>query len=129
MRILLDTHIYLWWLQDHPDLPPPARDRIVSASEVFVSSASIWEASIKARIGKLEADVGQLVREIPNSGFRELPISARHAAMAAQLPDIHRDPFDRMLVAQALCEPLRLLTADAILCQYSELVETIQIEK
>ncbi len=125
MRILLDTHVYLWWLQDHPDLPQTVRDSIVAASAVFVSSASIWEASLKVRLGKLEADVGQLVAEIANSGFRELPISASHAAMVAQLPDIHRDPFDRMLVAQAICEPLRLLTADAILCQYSELVETI----
>lgn len=125
MRILLDTQVYLWWLQDDADLPDTARDKIIAASEVFVSSASIWEASAKARLGKLEADVGQLLAEITNSGFRELPISASHAAMVARLPDIHRDPFDRMLVAQAICEPLRLLTADAILCQYSELVETI----
>lgn len=92
---------------------------------MYISSASIWEATIKASIGKLEVDVNQLVFEIVNSGFQELPISPKHAAMVAQLPDIHRDPFDRILVAQALCEPLRLLTADAMLGQYSELVETI----
>ena len=125
MRILLDTHVYLWWLQDHPNLSKSARTRIIGASTVYISSASIWEATIKASIGKLEVDVNQLVLEIVNSGFQELPISAKHAAMVAQLPDIHRDPFDRILVAQALCEPLRLLTADGILCQYSELVETI----
>jgi PIN domain nuclease of toxin-antitoxin system len=125
MRILLDTHIYLWWLQDHPNLSQAARSRIAGASKVYVSSASIWEATIKASIGKLAVDVNQLVVEIANSGFDELPISARHAAMVAQLPDIHRDPFDRILVAQALCEPLRLLTADSMLSGYSELVETV----
>ena len=125
MRVLLDTHVYLWWLQDHPKLSKAGRDRIVAASEVYVSSASIWEATIKAGIGKLEVDVKQLVTEIENSGFQELSITARHAAAVALLPDIHRDPFDRMLVAQALCEPLRLLTVDGILTGYSELVELI----
>ena len=125
MRILLDTHVYLWWLQDHPKLSKAGRDRIVSASEVYVSSASIWGATMKAGIGKLEVDVKQLVTEIENSGFKELSISARHAAAVARLPDIHRDPFDRILIAQALCEPLRFLTADSILSGYSELVEII----
>lgn len=125
MRILLDTHIYLWWLQDHPNLSVSARDRIATAAHVYISSASIWEAAIKAGIGKLEVDINQLVTEIAINGFEELPISARHAAMVAQLPDIHRDPFDRILVAQALCEPLRLLTADGVLGRYSELVEMI----
>lgn len=125
MRILLDTHIYLWWLQDHPNLSQAARAQILAASEIYISSASIWEASIKAGIGKLEVDINQLVAEIANSGFQELPISAKHAAMVAQLPDIHRDPFDRILVAQALCEPLRLLTTDRILADYSELIETV----
>lgn len=125
MRILLDTHVYLWWLQDHQNLSKTARARITGASKVYISSASIWEATIKVGIGKLAVDVNQLVTEIDNNGFDELPISAKHAAMVAQLPDIHRDPFDRILVAQALCEPLRLLTADGILGSYSELVETI----
>jgi PIN domain nuclease of toxin-antitoxin system len=125
MRLLLDTHVYLWWLQDNPKLSKEGRSKIIAASEVYVSSASIWEASIKAGIGKLEVDVNQLVSEIANSGFQELPIAARHAARVAQLPDIHRDPFDRILVAQAMCEPLRFLTADGILKGYSELVEVI----
>lgn len=125
MRILLDTHVYLWWLQDHPNLSEEVRSRIVSASDVFISSASIWEATIKSGIGKLEVNINDLVAEIVNSGFQELAISARHAAMVANLPGIHRDPFDRILVAQAMCEPLRLLTADSILSGYSELVEII----
>lgn len=125
MRLLLDTHVYLWWLQDHPKLSTEGRSKIIAASEVYVSSASIWEASIKAGIGKLEVDVNQLVSEIENSGFQELPIAAKHVAMVMRLPEIHRDPFDRILIAQALCEPLRFLTADGILTGYSELVEVI----
>lgn len=125
MRVLLDTHIYLWWLGDHPNLSQPARTRIADASAVYVSSASIWEATIKASIGKLKVDINQLVLEIENSGFDELPVSAKHAATVGQLPDIHRDPFDRLLVAQAMCESLRLLTADVILSRYSELVEIV----
>jgi PIN domain nuclease of toxin-antitoxin system len=125
MRILLDTQMYLWWLQDHPKLSQAARAMIVAATDVYISSASIWEASIKIGIGKLDADIDQLVAEIDNSGFKELPVAARHAAMVTRLPDLHRDPFDRILVAQALCEPLRLLTADAVLRGYSELVEVL----
>jgi PIN domain nuclease of toxin-antitoxin system len=125
MRILLDTQMYLWWLQDHPKLSQAARAMIVAATDVYISSASIWEASIKIGIGKLDADIDQLVAEIDNSGFKELPVAARHAAMVTRLPDLHRDPFDRILVAQALCEPLRLLTAYAVLRGYSELVEVL----
>ncbi|MDP3842799.1 MAG: type II toxin-antitoxin system VapC family toxin [Oxalobacteraceae bacterium] len=125
MRILLDTHIYLWWLQDHPKLSALARDKIISATEVYVSSASIWEASIKIGIGKLEADIAALVAQIAENGFLELPVYARHAMQLTRLPEFHRDPFDRMLVAQAMCEPLRLLTADAQVARYSELVDLV----
>ncbi|MDB5795304.1 MAG: PilT protein domain protein [Noviherbaspirillum sp.] len=125
MRLLLDTHIYLWWLEDHPTLSEQAKGKIANAAEVYVSSASIWEASIKAGIGKLDVDVDELVMQIEASGFRELPISARHAAAVRTLPGLHNDPFDRLLVAQAICEPLRLLTHDAKLKGYSELVEVI----
>jgi PIN domain nuclease of toxin-antitoxin system len=125
MRVLLDTHVYLWWLQDHPSLSTAARERIIAATDVYVSSASIWEASIKVGIGKLDVDIDQLAAEIDHSGFRALPVSARHAVMVTRLPDIHRDPFDRILVAQALCEPLRFLTANSTLRGYSELVELI----
>lgn len=125
MRLLLDTHIYLWWLQNNPKLSKAGRTRIRTASDVYVSSASIWEAAIKQSLGKLDVDLNQLVAEIGNNGFQELPILARHAAMVARLPEIHRDPFDRMLIAQALCEPLRFLTADGVLSRYSELVVLI----
>lgn len=125
MRLLLDTHILLWWLSDDAKLSPAARSRILNAKEVFVSSASIWEAAIKASIGKLDIDVDLLAAEIKNNGFIELPVTARHAAKVVHLPDIHRDPFDRMLVAQAISEPLTLLTADEKLRGYSELVEIL----
>lgn len=125
MRILLDTHVYLWWLQDSAQLSKSARHKIMTATEVYVSSASIWEASIKVGIGKLNVDVDVLVAEIITNGFQELPVTAIHAAKVRHLPDIHRDPFDRILVAQALCEPLQLLTADGILAGYSELIEMV----
>ena len=125
MRLLLDTHIYLWWLQDNRKLSKAGRAKIIAADEVFVSSASIWEASIKAGLGKLDADIDALVAEIPKSGFIELPLLARHAARLMQLPNIHRDPFDRILIAQAMSEPLRFLTMDAMLQSYSDLVEVV----
>lgn len=123
MRLLLDTHIYLWWLIDDVRLSAKGRATIASATEVFVSSASIWEASIKVGLGKLNADISRLVSEIAVSGFRELPVTAKHASAIADLPNVHRDPFDRMLIAQAMTESVRLLTADILLGQYTDLVE------
>jgi PIN domain nuclease of toxin-antitoxin system len=125
MRLLLDTRIYIWAVMDDPKLSKAARKLILEADDVFVSAASIWEASIKSGLGKLEADVNLLVSEIEASGFIELPVRAAHAAMVRDLPDIHRDPFDRLLIAQALCEPLRLLTSDSHLAAYSDLVITV----
>jgi PIN domain nuclease of toxin-antitoxin system len=125
MRLLLDTHVFLWSVMDDRKLTKAARKLILDASEVFVSSASIWEVSIKAGLGKLDVDVNLLVSEIAASGFSELPVLAVHAAMVRDLPDIHRDPFDRLLVAQALSEPLRLVTSDGHLSKYTDLVITV----
>lgn len=125
MRLLLDTQIYLWFLADSSRLNKAARKQIADAEQVWVSAASIWEASIKIALGKLHADPEQLVAGIEASGFVELPIAARHGARSAALPAIHRDPFDRMLVAQALSEPAILLTADHALAQYSDLVRLV----
>ena len=122
MRLLLDTHIYIWALMDSRKLTKAARQAILDADDVFVSAASIWEAAIKTRLGKLGVDVNLLASEIQASGFIELPVRATHAAMMRELPDIHGDPFDRLLIAQAMSEPLRLMTADAQLAAYSELV-------
>lgn len=93
---------------DSPKLTKAARKMIIEADEVFLIGASIWEASIKFGLGKLDVDVNLLVTEIITSGFKELPVRAGHAALARDLPDIHRNLFDRILVAQALSEPLRL---------------------
>jgi PIN domain nuclease of toxin-antitoxin system len=123
MKLLLDTQIYLWFLADSSKLSKPSRARIARAQVVYVSAASIWEASVKVGIGKLKVDPDQLVSGIAASGFEELPVTGTHAALVARLPDHHRDPFDRLLVAQAIHEPLHLLTADEMLGQYSELVE------
>jgi len=125
MRLLLDTQIYLWFLADSARLNKVAKLEIQRADEVFVSAASIWEASIKAALGKLDVDPAKLVVGIQASGFSEMPIRAGHGVMAAALPPHHRDPFDRLLVAQALTEPAHLLTADSLLSQYSELVRVI----
>lgn len=123
MHILLDTHIFIWWLKDDRNLSKKASGLIKNAAEVYISSASIWEAAIKIKLGKLNADIDALSDSIVNEGFLELPITSKHAAFAAQLPDHHRDPFDRILIAQAISEPLRLLTVDKELKKYSELVE------
>jgi PIN domain nuclease of toxin-antitoxin system len=122
MRLLLDTHIFLWAVAGSPLLKPSARRLIESADEVYVSAASIWEVAIKARLGKIAADPHELTAAIGASGFLELSVSATHAAGVAQLGPHHNDPFDRLLVAQALAEPLKLLTADQVLAGYSDIV-------
>ncbi|MDB5075929.1 MAG: hypothetical protein JWO42_2108 [Chloroflexi bacterium] len=119
MRLLLDTHILLWCLGDNPALPPQAKVLIAdSYNEVFVSPISLWEIAIKVRLGKLVADAGEVREAALESGFAQLPFLLEHAVAVAQLPDHHRDPFDRALVAQAHCEPLRLLTHDPMVAAY-----------
>ncbi|MBI5278937.1 MAG: type II toxin-antitoxin system VapC family toxin [Burkholderiales bacterium] len=125
MRLLLDTHVFLWAVAGSSQLKPATRRLIEAADEVHVSAASIWEVAIKARLGKIQADPDDLAQAITASGFLELPIKASHAAGVARLPPHHHDPFDRLLVAQALAEPLRLLTADETLAQYSDVVMLI----
>lgn len=125
MRLLLDTHVFIWCIRNDSKLTKAVRSKILSADEVYVSSASIWEAAIKIKLKKLNADIELMMEVITESGFSELPITARHAAAVLKLPDIHRDPFDRILIAQAISEPLTFLTADQMLKNYSDLVEVI----
>lgn len=125
MRLLIDTHIFLWAMSGDKQLTKMVEAIMLSAETVFVSAASIWEIGIKSGIGKLDADVNELVARMAEAGFRELPVTAAHAAAVRNLPDIHRDPFDRLLVAQAITEPLRLLTDDDTVGKYSDLVITI----
>lgn len=122
MRLLLDTHVFLWATAGDAKLTKAAQAVILNADEVFVSAASIWEISIKAALKKIDADVDALVAEIIAAGLQELPVTAAHAAAVRALPDIHRDPIDRILVAQAITEPLRLMTADDNVAKYTELV-------
>jgi len=117
-RYLLDTHVLLWWLADAPDLGPRCRDILAdSRNEVFVSAASTWEISIKAARGKVSTP-DDLDSAVEDEGFSKLPISLFHGQSAGKLPDIHRDPFDRMLIAQAQTEGLILLTADENIVKY-----------
>jgi len=106
MRLLLDTNIFLWCVKDDIHFTKSARSKIIQASEVYVSSASIWEATIKKKLNKLDVEIEELVEAITESGFLELPINSVHAATVSRLSDIHRDPFDRILIAQAISEPL-----------------------
>jgi PIN domain nuclease of toxin-antitoxin system len=124
VRVLLDTHLLLWALSAPARLPPRAR-RLIQDADVYVSAASIWEISIKAALGKLTADPGEVLAALEPAGFLSLPIVGEHAARVLNLPPIHRDPFDRLLVAQALTEPMRLLTNDAVLGGYGEIVTVV----
>jgi PIN domain nuclease of toxin-antitoxin system len=124
MRLLLDTQVFLWWLADSRKLAKPARDRIEGADEVYVSAASIVECEAKIAAGLLEADAEEVARGIRASGFLELPVRVRAAAAAGTLKRVpEADFFDRLLVAQAMAEPLRFLTANPALRGYSELIE------
>lgn len=116
-RLLLDTHVLLWWLAGDPSLPDEVGERIDTELDVFVSPASIWEIEIKKAIGKLKAP-SDLVDVIEESGVSELPIRYRHAELAGRLPPVHRDPFDRLLVAQAMSERLTLVSRDADIRRY-----------
>lgn len=120
MQLLLDTHAFLWWLDDDPRLSEAARDAISDANAlVYVSAASIWEAEIKIALGRLEFDDDvDLAAQIAAESFAELSIAARHARAAATLPRHHGDPFDRMLIAQAVDERLRLVTGDEMVRRY-----------
>lgn len=122
MRLLLDTHIFCWWFYEPERLSREAVRVMRSAERVFVSSASIWEVAIKVRLGKMNADPHELFDQIEANNFYELPVLSKHALLVADLPLYHTDPFDRLLVAQAMSEPLHFLTADPQLKRYSELV-------
>ncbi len=125
MRLLLDTHVYLWLLNGDSRLTPDAKTIIEGADAVFISAATIWELAIKVRLGKLKADLDELMEQLHANGFEELPVYARHAKEVINLPLHHGDPFDRLLIAQAISETMRLLTADTQLRAYSDLVECI----
>ena len=125
MRVLLDTHLLLWALGAPLKLNAETR-KIVDTSDVYVSAATIWEISIKVALGRLKADVEEVLAAIPTAGLSFLPITAEHGARVARLPKHHKDPFDRMLVAQAVTEPMILLTNDTALAPYGDLVRLVR---
>ncbi len=125
MRLLLDTHLLLWWLMENRELGREAKALIAdSDNTIFVSTVSLWEVWLKQSLGKLRLPPDFQAR-LDAESFEILPLSGAHARKVAELPWLHRDPFDRMLVAQAMTEPAHLLTADSLLSAYSELVRVI----
>lgn len=128
MRLLLDTHIFLWMLDDSPKLSRQAR-KVMTApgAECFVSAVSFWEIAIKASLRRSEfrVDVARLVSGARSTGLKLLSFEPDHAVRVARLPKHHADPFDRALIAQALSEPLTLLTHDTALAPYGHAVSVV----
>jgi len=122
MRLLLDTQIVYWFFFEEQNVPNAAWEVLNRYDEVYVSAASIWEIAIKVRLGKMKADPHKVAATLTDAGFIELPVYARHTVLVANMPLHHGDPFDRLLIAQAMEEPMRFLTTDSRLKQYSELV-------
>jgi PIN domain nuclease of toxin-antitoxin system len=125
MRLLLDTHVFIWSVMDSRQLKAATRGHLASAEAVYVSAASIWEIAIKTRLGKMTGDPAAFAAAIDASGFQELAVTAKHAAAVAKLPLHHSDPFDRLLLAQAFLEPLRLVTADKALAVYGGAIDLV----
>ena len=129
MRLLLDTHVLLWALGEPQRLDGATRDLLEDPrNEILFSAASIWEIAIKVRLGRADFLVRPeaIAEGARATGFIELPVHAATAALVADLPFHHRDPFDHLLLAQAIAEPARLYTADAKLAPYSELVTVLR---
>ncbi|WP_133000545.1 type II toxin-antitoxin system VapC family toxin [Luteimonas arsenica] len=125
MRLLLDTHVLLWALDDPARLGRKTRS-LIERSEVLVSVASLWEISIKAGLGKLQIEPGDVFDAIEPSGFDVLPVQAEHAIEVFSLGLMHGDPFDRLLVAQAVSERITLLTFDHALSSYGPSVRLVE---
>ena len=118
MRLLLDTHVLIWWLAGK-NLPVRATELIRDpGNQIYASAASVWEVAIKASLGKIRIDPDEFVAALREGGFQELAVTSRHATRVSQLPKHHRDPFDRLLVAQSLAEQMLLLTQDRPLAAY-----------
>ena len=127
MRLLLDTHLVLWWEMGSPNLPAELLKLVNEADAVFVSQASLWEIVIKVSIGKLRLDIEEFTQNIQKHGFEWLDIRNKHLLEIATLPsfDDHKDPFDRLLIAQSSSEPLLFLTVDKKLAPYGDMVRVL----
>jgi PIN domain nuclease of toxin-antitoxin system len=117
VSLLLDTHVLLWWLNDDPKLTEELKDQLDHDPDVYVSSVTVWEVAIKHASGKLEGP-SDLPEQIRDNGFIPLAVDHDHALAAGRLPMVHRDPFDRLLIAQAQCEELTLVTHDRFCQKY-----------
>jgi PIN domain nuclease of toxin-antitoxin system len=129
VRLLLDTHLLLWAAAKSRRLPRAARALVEDSShEIFWSAASLWEIAIKLALGRpgLDVEMEALRPAFLEMGFEELPVRGAHAERLLGLPPLHKDPFDRMLVAQSLSESLRLLTNDGLLAGYSDTVIVVE---
>jgi PIN domain nuclease of toxin-antitoxin system len=115
LRLLLDTHTLVWW--DNDTLPARVVKRVRDADDVYVSAATAWEITIKSALGKIDAK-GSVSQKLADYGFVELPFSVEHAEAVRALPSHHRDPFDRMLIAQARVDALTLVSRDPVLRLY-----------
>ena len=119
MNLLLDTHVFLWAIENHPNLSPAARSEIVAGKNViFVSAVTAWEIAIKKGLGKLTVPKGNYLEELRLHRFTPLGITTEHALAVEYLPPHHKDPFDRLLVAQAQLEKLTLITRDSKIMVY-----------
>lgn len=126
MRLLVDTHLLIWWLAGK-SLPARAAELIRDpANQIYASAASVWEVAIKVALGKIRIDPEEFVAALREGGFQELQVTASHASRVAGLPKHHRDPFDRMLVAQSLVEAVILLTQDRPLAAYGSSVLVVR---
>lgn len=119
MRLLLDTHAFLWWLDNSPRLGAQARAAITDpGNSIFISAASAWEIAVKRASGRLDAPMGEIEAWIAQSSFTKLSIEVSHAIASVELPMHHRDPFDRLLIAQARMEAMSLVSRDTQIEKY-----------
>jgi PIN domain nuclease of toxin-antitoxin system len=121
MKLLLDTHTFIWFVEDDIKLPISTKNQIESIdNEILVSIVSLWEIAIKTSLGKLEIanDIPSMIREIEINGFTILPIFPEHTICVSTLPFHHRDPFDRMLISQSITENIRIISKDSVFGEY-----------
>jgi PIN domain nuclease of toxin-antitoxin system len=126
LRLLLDSHLLLWAASDPERISTNARD-LIAASERYFSAASLWELAIKSALGRTDfvVDIAALYAGLRDNQYGELPVTSAHALFTTSLPPIHKDPFDRILVAQAALEGLTLLTADSTVAQFGAAVRLV----
>jgi PIN domain nuclease of toxin-antitoxin system len=120
VKFLLDTHALLWWLADDDQLGVKAREAVADpANDVLISMASLWEIAVKVRVGKLQADIEEIINAVQREGFTVLDVGLAHLVTLAGLPMHHRDPFDHLLIAQAMTEDATFMSEDKNVARYS----------